>query len=175
MTENALAGGVRILCVDNYDSFVYTIVSYLRQLGAGVDVMRNDTVDMEALERCTWRGVLVSPGPSSPSEAGRSLEVIDACARLRLPMLGVCLGHQALGQWAGAAVVHAPTLMHGRTSSIHHDGRGIFRDLPSPLTVTRYHSLAVEPTSVPAQLQVSARTEDGVIMGLRHRLSLIHI
>lgn len=159
---------VRILCIDNYDSFVYTIVGYLRQLRASVDVVRNDAVDAR-----WWRegydGVLISPGPGEPKGAGASLEVIGECARRRVPMLGVCLGHQALGEYFGGAVVHAPELMHGKTSQVTHDGRGLFRGVENPVTVTRYHSLVVDPDTVPHELTVTARTRSGEVMGLRHR------
>jgi para-aminobenzoate synthetase component 2 len=182
----------RILCVDNYDSFVWTIVGYLRHLGADVDVARNDAVDARwwdgagsagagpsdaagdeggaaPASECPYDGVLISPGPGDPKGAGASLQVIADCAERGIPMLGVCLGHQALGELFGATVAHAPELMHGRTSQITHDGRGVFRGVPSPVTVTRYHSLAVDPATVPDDLEVSAATDTGIVMGLRHR------
>ncbi len=177
----------RILCVDNYDSFVWTIVGYLRHLGAAVDVVRNDAVDPTWWRAgpplrtgdegdpaggdgaLTYDGVLVSPGPGNPRSAGASLQVIADCAEHGVPMLGVCLGHQALGELFGATVGHAPELMHGKTSAIVHDGRGVFSGVPSPLTVTRYHSLAVDPATIPDTLEVSATTDAGIIMGLRHR------
>lgn len=155
-----------ILCIDNYDSFVWTIVGYLRHLGARVDVVRNDAVDSRWHE-LGYDGVLVSPGPGDPKGAGASLEVIATCAEKSIPMLGVCLGHQALGEFSGAEVVHAPELMHGKTSLIEHDGRGVFAGVTSPLTVTRYHSLTIDPDTVPEGLEVSARTASGVIMGVR--------
>ncbi len=133
----------RILCVDNYDSFVFTIVGYLRHLGAIVDVVRNDVVDPAWFE-AGYDGVLISPGPGDPKSAGTSLQTIADCAERGIPMLGVCLGHQALGELFGATVGHAPELMHGKTSVITHDGRGVFEGVPSPLTVTRYHSLTIE-------------------------------
>ena len=162
----------RILVVDNYDSFVYTIVGYLDQLGAETTVVRNDAVPDPA----TWEydGVLVSPGPGTPAEAGASLDVIRACAARSLPMLGVCLGHQALGEAFGATVTHAPELMHGRTSLVEHEDRGVLDGLPHPFTATRYHSLAVVPTTVPDELEVTARTSGGIIMGLQHRELPLH-
>ena len=158
----------RILCVDNYDSFVFTIVGYLRHLGAVVDVVRNDVVDPAWFE-VGYDGVLISPGPGDPKSAGASLQTIADCAEREIPMLGVCLGHQALGELFGATVGHAPELMHGKTSVITHDGRGVFESVPSPLTVTRYHSLTIDPATMPDELEVSASTESGIIMGVRHR------
>ena len=158
----------RILCVDNYDSFVFTIVGYLRHLGATVDVVRNDVVDSAWFE-AGYDGVLISPGPGDPKSAGASLQTIADCAARGIPMLGVCLGHQALGELFGATVGHAPELMHGKTSVITHDGRGVFEGVPSPLTVTRYHSLTIDPATMPDELEVSASTESGIIMGVRHR------
>ncbi|MDO5719886.1 MAG: aminodeoxychorismate/anthranilate synthase component II [Actinomycetaceae bacterium] len=158
--------GKRILCVDNYDSFVYTIVGYMSRLGASVDVMRNDEVGQR------WRqydGILISPGPGTPKQAGQCGEIIEGAASLNIPLLGVCLGHQALAEVYGATVTHAAELMHGKTSLITHDGEGIFTDLPSPLRVTRYHSLAVAPHSLTDDLVVTASTDDGEIMALRHR------
>ena len=158
----------RILVVDNYDSFVYTIVGYLGQLGAETVVVRND--DVPAPEE--WQGidgVLVSPGPGTPAEAGQTLDVIRHCADARVPMLGVCLGHQALGEAFGATVTHAPELMHGKTSVIEHDGTGVLAGLPVPFTATRYHSLAIVPETLPEVFEVTARTESGVIMGIRHK------
>lgn len=162
-----------ILVIDNYDSFVYTIVGYLNQLGAQTVVVRNDAVP----EAETWRdvdGVLVSPGPGTPAEAGASMDVIRACAATALPMLGVCLGHQALGEVFGATVTHAPELMHGRTSQVSHGGDGVMAGLPSPFTATRYHSLAVVADTVPAELEVTATTANGIIMGLQHRELPLH-
>ena len=158
----------RILVVDNYDSFVYTIVGYLAQLGAETVVVRNDAVP--PVERRTgFDGVLISPGPGTPDEAGASLQVIRDCAAAGIPMLGVCLGHQALGEVFGGTVTHAPELMHGKTSQIHHAGRGLMGGLPNPFTAVRYHSLAVERSSLPDCLEVTALADDGTIMGLRHR------
>src|SRR6476660_4995248 len=163
----------RILVVDNYDSFVYTIVGYLEQLGADCTVVRNDAVP--ASDAAAYDGVLVSPGPGAPEDAGISLEIIAECARLAKPMFGVCLGHQALGVFAGATVGRAPELLHGKTSLVHHDGAGVLAGLPDPFTATRYHSLTVEPSTVPAELEVTGRTvatadyPGGVIMAMRHR------
>ena len=172
------AAGPRILVIDNYDSFVFTIVGYLQQLGAQTTVVRNDEVPSTADGAVDLRGVdgvLVSPGPGNPSTAGRSLEASGACAEQELPMLGVCLGHQALGQHFGATVEHAPELMHGRTSEVAHDGTGVFAGAPSPMTATRYHSLTVVPETIPAdQLEVTARTASGVVMGLAHRTLPLH-
>ncbi len=156
----------RILVVDNYDSFVYTIVDYLRLLGAHTHVVRNDEVDLDSVS--SYDGVLISPGPGAPIEAGASIEVIDECARTVTPMLGVCLGHQALAQWAGARVGHAPQLRHGKTSIITHTAQGVFEGLPDSLRVCRYHSLAVDSPTMPESLEVTASV-DGVIMGLAHR------
>lgn len=167
----------RLLVVDNYDSFVFTIVGYLEQMGADCTVVRNDAVpqlDSGAVDLSGADGVLVSPGPGNPDTAGRSLDVIAACASARLPMLGVCLGHQALGQLFGGRVEHAPELMHGRTSRIIHEGASVFYGAPSPLTATRYHSLTVVPASVPDELEVTARTESGIVMGLAHRELPLH-
>jgi len=172
--------GPRILVVDNYDSFVYTIVGYLDQLGARTVVVRNDAVP-EAVLRSTAGerlvdavGVLVSPGPGTPHEAGASEDVIHACARTRTPMLGVCLGHQALAEVYGATVSHAPELMHGKTSQVEHEGAGVVAGLPQPFTATRYHSLAVEPETVPAELEVTCTTASGIVMGLQHRALPLH-
>jgi anthranilate synthase component 2 len=147
----------RVLVIDNYDSFVYNLVQELGELGAD-PVVRAAAPDL----------ILISPGPGRPEDAGVSMEVIEELAGI-IPILGVCLGHQAIGQVFGGDVVQAPSLMHGKTSAIHHDGRGVFVGLPDPFTATRYHSLVVEPSTVPAELEVTARTSDGVIMGLRHR------
>lgn len=155
-----------ILVVDNYDSFVFTIVSYLTQLGAECEVVRHDDVDLSTIP--TFDGVLVSPGPGTPQSAGLTIPTITTCAEHHTPMFGVCLGHQALGEVYGATVGPAPTIMHGKTSTITHDSLGVFDGLANPLTVTRYHSLAVQPDSIAAPLVVTAATDDGVVMGLRH-------
>ncbi|UIK88620.1 anthranilate synthase component II [Arthrobacter polaris] len=162
---------VRILVIDNYDSFVYTLVGYLQQLGAETTVVRNDDVTLaEAIELATARdGVLVSPGPGTPAEAGVCIDLIRWCGMNAKPMLGVCLGHQALAEAYGGIVTHAEQLMHGKTSEVHHHGTNVFTGLPSPVTATRYHSLSVVPQSVPDMLEVTAMTDDGVIMGLVHK------
>ena len=162
----------RILVIDNYDSFVYTIVGYLRHMGADTHVVRNDAVDLESI--ADYDGVLVSPGPGNPAEAGASMDAIRACARLGVPMLGVCLGHQALAEVYGGVVSHAPELMHGKTSQVEHTGDSVLVGLPSPFTATRYHSLAVEPPTVPADLEVTCATANGIIMGLKHRTLPLH-
>jgi len=158
----------RVLVIDNYDSFVYNLVQELGELGADPVVHRNDTIDVAAIREAAPDLILISPGPGRPEDAGVSLAVITELAG-EIPIFGVCLGHQAIGQAFGGDVVQAPTLMHGKTSAIHHDGRGVFAGLPDPFTATRYHSLVVEPSTVPDELEVTARTADGVIMGLRHR------
>ncbi|NLF04660.1 MAG: aminodeoxychorismate/anthranilate synthase component II [Actinomycetales bacterium] len=162
----------RILVIDNYDSFVYTIVGYLDQLGADTEVVRNDVVDVASV--AGYDGVLVSPGPGTPAEAGASLAVIAECARTSTPMLGVCLGHQALGEAFGGTVTHAPELMHGKTSPVSHSGDSVLDGLPSPFTATRYHSLAVVDGTFSDELEVTARTEGGIVMGLAHRTLPLH-
>jgi anthranilate synthase component II len=157
-----------VLMIDNYDSFTYNLVQYLGELGADVKVVRNDETGLEEIEGMRPDRIVISPGPCSPNEAGVSLGLIGRLGGA-VPILGVCLGHQAIGQAYGGKVVHAKTLMHGKTSPIHHAGQGVFAGLPSPFTATRYHSLAVERTSLPDCLEVTAWTEDGEIMGLRHR------
>ena len=157
-----------LLMIDNYDSFTYNLVQYLGELGADVKVVRNDETGLDEIERMHPDRIVISPGPCSPNEAGVSLGLIGRLGG-KLPILGVCLGHQAIGQAYGGKVVHAKTLMHGKTSPIHHSGQGVFAGLPSPFIATRYHSLAVERTSLPDCLEVTAWTEDGEIMGLRHR------
>jgi anthranilate synthase/aminodeoxychorismate synthase-like glutamine amidotransferase len=157
-----------ILLIDNYDSFTYNIVQYLAELGATVDVFRNDAITPEAIAERAPDGIVISPGPGNPDEAGVSLDVIRRFAG-KIPLLGVCLGEQSLGQVYGGQVVRAPYLMHGRTSAIHHDGKGVFANLPNPFTATRYHSLVVDRATLPDCLEISAWTEDGLIMGLRHK------
>ena len=156
-----------ILMLDNYDSFTYNLVQYLGELGAEVRVVRNDEMTVAEIEALAPAKIVISPGPCSPNEAGVSLEVIRTFAG-RIPILGVCLGHQAIGQAFGGAVVHAKELMHGKTSPVTHTGEGVFAGLPTPFTATRYHSLAVERSSLPAELTVTAWTDDGEIMGLAH-------
>ncbi|KYH45234.1 aminodeoxychorismate/anthranilate synthase component II [Branchiibius sp. NY16-3462-2] len=162
----------RILVVDNYDSFVFTIVGYLQQLGADTHVVRNDAVSPQ--EGAAYDGVLVSPGPGTPEEAGVSMAMIEACAQRAQPMLGVCLGHQALGVVYGATVSRAPELLHGKTSQVIHDGQGVLAGLPSPFTATRYHSLAIESDTVTDDLVVTARTDSGVIMAVQHASLPLH-
>jgi anthranilate synthase/aminodeoxychorismate synthase-like glutamine amidotransferase len=157
-----------VLVVDNYDSFTFNLVQYLGELGTQVEVFKNDELDVEAIRSRSPGGVLISPGPCTPNEAGVSLELLQRLGGA-LPILGVCLGHQALGQAFGGRVVRAARLMHGKTSPIHHDGRGVFAGLPSPFEATRYHSLLVERSSLPECLEISAWTAEGEIMGLRHR------
>ncbi len=156
-----------ILVIDNYDSFTYNLVQYLGELGAEVEVFRNDAIDIAGIEQRAPEGILISPGPGTPDDAGVTLQVLQAFAG-KLPLLGVCLGHQAIGQAFGGDVVRAPRLMHGRTSPIEHDGSGVFRGLPSPFRATRYHSLIVARETLPAELEVTAWTAEGEIMGLRH-------
>ena len=156
-----------ILVVDNYDSFVFTIVGYLQQLGAECEVVRNDA--LSPADGADFDGVLISPGPGTPEDAGVSVAMISACAERNQPMLGVCLGHQALGVVFGATVNRAPELLHGKTSMVHHDGTGVLHGLPSPFTATRYHSLTIDPASVTDDLITTARTGSGVIMAVRHR------
>jgi anthranilate synthase component 2 len=160
--------GTQVLVIDNYDSFVYNLVQELGELGAEPVVHRNDAIDVEGIRAAAPDLILISPGPGRPEDAGITDTVIRELAG-EIPILGVCLGHQAIGQVFGGEVVAAPTLMHGKTSSIHHDGRGVFAGLPDPFVATRYHSLVVDPARVPDVLEVSATTGDGVIMGLRHR------
>ncbi|MGD9951714.1 MAG: aminodeoxychorismate/anthranilate synthase component II [Burkholderiales bacterium] len=157
-----------ILVLDNYDSFTYNLVQYLGELGAGVKVVRNDEASAEAIEAMAPERVVISPGPCTPNEAGVSLALIARLAG-KVPILGVCLGHQAIGQAFGGKVVRAGQVMHGKVSRIHHDGRGVFAGLPQDFVATRYHSLVVERASLPATLSVTAESEDGEIMGLRHR------
>jgi len=157
---------VRVLVIDNYDSFTWNLVQYLGELGVETRVVKNDAIDEAGIAADAPDGVLVSPGPCTPNEAGISLAAVASAA---VPVLGVCLGHQAIGQAYGGKVIRAERLMHGRTSPIHHDGRGIFEGLPSPFEATRYHSLIVERASLPACLEVCAWTEEGEIMGVRHK------
>ena len=154
--------------IDNYDSFTYNLVQYFGELGEEVRVVRNDEIGVDDVEALAPQRIVISPGPCTPNEAGISLPVIARFAG-RIPILGVCLGHQAIGQAFGGRVVHARQLMHGKVSPIHHAGLGVFRGLPSPFNATRYHSLAVERSSLPAELEITAWTDDGEIMGLRHR------
>jgi para-aminobenzoate synthetase component 2 len=158
---------MRVLVIDNYDSFVYNLVQYLAQLGAEVVVHRNDEVDLDELDDVD--GVLVSPGPGTPERAGASVEVIRRSGDCGLPLLGVCLGHQAIGVAWGGVVERAPELLHGKTSLVHHAGAGVLAGLPDPFVATRYHSLSIRPESLPAVLEVTGRTDTGLIMAVRHR------
>jgi para-aminobenzoate synthetase component 2 len=157
----------RILVVDNYDSFVFNLVQYLQQLGAECDVRRNDTVPVSAA--ADFDGVLLSPGPGTPESAGVCIEMVGHAAEIGVPLFGVCLGLQSIGVAYGATVGRAPELLHGKTSLVEHDGAGVLAGLPNPFTATRYHSLAIEPSTVPAELEVTARTSTGVVMAARHR------
>jgi glutamine amidotransferase of anthranilate synthase or aminodeoxychorismate synthase len=157
-----------ILLLDNYDSFTYNLAQYLGELGCQVEVHRNDKISVEEIARRKPERIVISPGPCTPQEAGISIELIQRLAG-QFPILGVCLGHQALGAAYGARIVRAPKLFHGKTSEIHHDNQGVFCKLPEPFTATRYHSLIVEKKSLPRELTITAQTSDGTIMGLRHR------
>nr|WP_203609698.1 aminodeoxychorismate/anthranilate synthase component II [Streptomyces sp. SID8111] len=159
----------RILVVDNYDSFVFNLVQYLYQLGAECEVLRNDEVSTAHAREGGFDGVLLSPGPGTPERAGVCVEMVRHCAATGVPVFGVCLGMQSMQVAYGGVVNRAPELLHGKTSPVLHEGKGVFAGLPSPFTATRYHSLAAEPTTVPAELEVTARTSDGIVMGLRHR------
>jgi len=158
----------RILVVDNYDSFVYNLAQYLAQLGAKTEVRRNDAVRPEELDSLDVQGVLISPGPGTPQDAGNSMAMVMACAERRLPLFGVCLGHQAIGAVFGSPIVRAPELLHGKTSEVQHDGTGVLAGMPQPFTATRYHSLAVEESALPAEIAVNGRTASGVVMAMRH-------
>ncbi|CAL4858346.1 glutamine amidotransferase-related protein [Microbacterium sp. MM2322] len=163
-----MTDGIRVLVVDNHDSFVHTLIGYLVELGAQVDMIESDAAD--AIDRVdSVDGVLISPGPGTPEDAGASVDIVKRCAALGVPLLGVCLGHQAIAAGFGGVVSHAADLMHGRTSLVHHDGDGVFAGLPRPFVATRYHSLAVERSSLPGDLAVTAWTESGTVMGLAHR------
>ena len=156
----------RILVVDNYDSFVFNLVQYLQQLGAQTDVVRND--DVTIADALTYDGVLLSPGPGNPTEAGACIDIVKSVGGT-VPIFGVCLGHQAIAEAFGATVSRAPELLHGKTSLVTHDGVGVLAGIPSPFTATRYHSLAVEADTVPPELEITAHTDSGVVMALRHR------
>ena len=163
-----------VLVIDNYDSFTWNLVHYLKEIGAEVRVERNDALSAAEALAGDADAILISPGPGRPDQAGISLDLVAACAAARRPLLGVCLGQQAIGQHFGAEVVRAPAVMHGKTSDIVHDGSGVFASLPSPFTATRYHSLTVAPDSLPDDLLVNATAADGTIQGLRHRALPIH-
>ena len=163
-----------ILVIDNYDSFTWNLVHYLMELGAEVEVVRNDAIGVGQAMSSGAEAFLISPGPCTPNEAGISLALVAACAAEKRPLLGVCLGHQSIGQHFGGQVVRAPQLMHGKTSPILHDGSGLYEGLPSPFIATRYHSLIVPEEDLPADLIVNARTPDGTVMGFRHKSLPIH-
>jgi len=165
---------VKLLMIDNYDSFTYNLVQYLGELGAVVDVVRNDVETVDVLLAREPGGLVVSPGPGRPADAGVSVEAVRRFGEAGIPVLGVCLGHQAIGEAFGGRIVRARTIMHGKVSQIHHDDRGVFAGLSQPFEATRYHSLVIDPESVPAVLEVAARTDDGEIMGVRHRTLPIH-
>jgi anthranilate synthase/aminodeoxychorismate synthase-like glutamine amidotransferase len=169
MQSSTRATNPKVLVIDNYDSFTFNLVQYLQQSGAEVEITRNDAIDEHDLRANDCDAWLISPGPSSPDHAGISLNAIHLAIELKKPLLGVCLGHQCLGAALGASIsrIHPP--LHGKTSSIMHDGQGVFRNLPSPIVATRYHSLVVERKNLPECLKVSAEADDGTIMGLRHR------
>ncbi|MFW0121551.1 anthranilate synthase component II [Rothia sp. CCM 9419] len=166
----------RILVIDNYDSFVFTLVGYLEQLGAHVTVIRNDEASLETVinQAQEHDGIMISPGPGAPHEAGCIIELIQWAAQHHKPLLGVCLGHQAIAEAFGAVVYHAPEIMHGKISHITHNEQSVFNGLPSPLRVTRYHSLAVDPKTMPEELEATATSENGIIMALQHKTSPIH-
>ena len=157
-----------ILVIDNYDSFTYNLVQYLGELGEEVVVHRNDALTVDEIEALEPHRIVISPGPCTPREAGISVEVIRRLTG-RTPILGVCLGHQCIGSAFGGDIVRAPELVHGKTSLIHHDGKGVFEGLPQPFDATRYHSLVIDPATVPDVLEITARTDNGLIMGVRHR------
>ena len=160
---------MRLLMIDNYDSFTYNLVQYLGELGAGVEVFRNDAASVEELLASEPGGVVISPGPGEPRDAGVSVQMVKACAERKLPLLGVCLGHQAIGVAFGGRIVRARSIMHGKVSSVEHDGHGIFEGIDSPFEATRYHSLVIDEGTCPEVLEITARTADGEIMGVRHR------
>lgn len=159
---------MRLLVVDNYDSFTYNLVQYLGELGAEVEVVRNDEADVETLLGRKSDGLVISPGPGTPDDAGVSMQAIEAFAGAGVPVLGVCLGHQAIGQVFGGRIVRARSIMHGKISTVSHDGKGVFEGLPQDFEATRYHSLVIEEASIPQALEITARTGDGEIMGVRH-------
>jgi len=159
---------MRLLMIDNYDSFTYNLVQYFGELGAEVEVVRNDEADVETLLGRQADGLVISPGPGTPDDAGVSMAAIEAFAAASVPVFGVCLGHQSIGQVYGGKVVRAKSIMHGKVSTVSHDGRGVFEGLPQDFEATRYHSLVIEETSIPESLEITARTPDGEIMGVRH-------
>lgn len=160
---------MRLLMIDNYDSFTYNLVQYLGELGAEVEVVRNDAVDVEALMARAGDGLVISPGPGTPTEAGVSVPSVERFAKAGVPVFGVCLGHQSIGQAFGGHIIRARSIMHGKISTVEHDGKGVFEGLPQKFEATRYHSLVIEESSIPDVLEITARTADGEIMGVRHR------
>ena len=164
----------RLLLIDNYDSFTYNLLHYFAELGATVEVVRNDAISAQDVIAQQPDGVVISPGPSDPDHAGICLETVQLCGEAHLPLLGVCLGHQCLGQVYGGKVVRAPEPVHGKTSPMQHQGTGVFENLPEPFVATRYHSLVVERTTLPAALTITAQTDDGLIMGLQHATLPLH-
>lgn len=167
---------MRVLVVDNYDSFVFNLVQYLGQLGVDATVWRNDDPQLADVDAVVteFDGLLISPGPGTPERAGASIDLVHACARHEVPLLGVCLGHQAIGSAFGATVTRAPELLHGKTSDVFHIGAGVLAGLPDPFTATRYHSLTVLEETMPPELEVLGRTESGIVMAMRHRTLPIH-
>ncbi|MFC9434324.1 aminodeoxychorismate/anthranilate synthase component II [Nocardia sp. NPDC057030] len=167
---------MRVLVVDNYDSFVFNLVQYLGQLGVEAVVWRNDDPNLADVDSVVteFDGILISPGPGTPDRAGASIDLVRACAARTVPLLGVCLGHQAIGEAFGATVTRAPELLHGKTSSVFHLGAGVLAGLPDPFTATRYHSLTVLEDTLPAEIEVLGRTESGIVMAMRHRTLPIH-
>lgn len=161
------SAATKILVIDNYDSFVFNLVQYLAQLGAECTVVRNDEIGVESA--LIYDGVLISPGPGTPERAGISVAMVEFCAAHQIPLFGVCLGHQAIGVAFGSVVSQAPELLHGKTSQVRHKGKGIFTGIPSPFTATRYHSLAIERDSVPADLSVTGETDTGLVMAIQHK------
>ena len=157
-----------ILLLDNYDSFTYNLAQYLGELGCTVEVHRNDKISVDEIQRRKPEKIVISPGPCTPQDAGICVDLVQRLAG-KIPILGVCLGHQAIGAAFGGKIIRAPKLFHGKTSEIHHDGKGVFRKLPDPFTATRYHSLIVERKSLPRELHITAETDDGIIMGFRHK------
>ncbi|TGK39751.1 anthranilate synthase component II [Leptospira andrefontaineae] len=157
-----------ILLVDNYDSFTYNLYQYFSQIGNKVEVYRNDKIDLNEIKRLNPKGIILSPGPGRPEDSGVCIDILKELAG-QLPILGVCLGHQAIGLVHGGKIVNAPNIMHGKVSLIEHDGKDIYKSLPSPFLATRYHSLVIQPESLPDVLEVSSKTEDGIIMGVRHK------
>jgi len=160
---------MRLLMIDNYDSFTYNLVQYLGELGAEVEVVRNDEADVETLLGRQADGLVISPGPGTPDDAGVSMAAIEAFAAAGIPVFGVCLGHQSIGQVYGGKVIRAKSIMHGKVSTVSHDGKGVFEGLPQDFDATRYHSLVIEESTIPDTLEITARTADGEIMGVRHR------